>query len=90
MNFPGVVIPLASAPAPNNYGSTDEKKTNFDDNHSLDKAASDSEKGVGSRPDDAYASPLTLETLRAEIETDMAKSGTDSAYDRMFSLTRTA
>lgn len=84
-NFPGVVIPLASAPlrsSPSPSPSPVEKKIGTDekaDDRSLDQAAS--EKGIGPVPE---YTQLTLEALRAEVENDVATSGHDSAYDRMF------
>lgn len=86
-NFPGIVIPLANAPA--HYGSggsdLDEKKGSVDDK-SLDRASS-SENGAasGSQPETSH---LTIEALRAEVEADAASAGHDSAYDRMCLLSR--
>lgn len=77
-NFPGVVIPLAGAPAPAhspNITENDDKETK-----SLDLASS-SENGVAGSQ---IGSTLTLEALRAEIESDVATATHDSAYDRMF------
>ncbi|CAG8314784.1 unnamed protein product [Penicillium salamii] len=75
-NFPGVVIPLADAPAHS------QKLTEKDDkelNNGLDRAPS-SENGVASS--NAGTHHLTIEGLRAEIESDVATASHDSAYDR--------
>ncbi|EAW11404.1 putative sugar transporter [Aspergillus clavatus NRRL 1] len=82
-SFPGIVIPLASAPAHAHPDS--EKKTGPDettDASSLDKAPSQ-ENGSASIPE---SSNLTLEALRAEVESDIGASGHDSAYDRKSKL----
>lgn len=79
-NFPGVVIPLADAPAHS------QKLTEKDDkelNNGLDLAPS-SENGVASS--NAATHHLTIEGLRAEIESDVATASHDSAYDRMYSI----
>ncbi|PLB45605.1 MFS general substrate transporter [Aspergillus steynii IBT 23096] len=82
-NFPGVVIPLANAPSRSSQSPSPtpvEKKIGPDDkadDRSLDQAAS--EKGIGPVPEYTH---LTLEALRAEVESDIAASGHDSAYDR--------
>ncbi|CAI7604279.1 unnamed protein product [Penicillium bialowiezense] len=75
-NFPGVVIPLADAPAhPSQLTEKDDKESS----KSLDRAPS-SENGVaGSHTSTNH---LTLEGLRAEIESDLATASHDSAYDR--------
>lgn len=73
-NFPGVVIPLADAPA-HNSANSDEKT-----DKSLDRAPSSENGSAGSVGE---ASHLTLEALRAEVETDISTSGHDSVYDRM-------
>ena len=87
-NFPGVVVPLANAPerAPSPLQSDTENKPNPDekpnetpDEKSLDRSDR-SENGVGPVP----GGPLTIEGLKAEVEEDVAASGHDSAYDRMF------
>lgn len=77
--FPEVVVALARGSAPEN------KDIAIDDsNDSLDKASSQ-EKGVGGPR--AVGSTLSLETLRAEVESDIAASGHDTVYDRMFPST---
>ncbi|RAL00566.1 putative sugar transporter [Aspergillus ibericus CBS 121593] len=80
-DFPDVVVPLSEAPAhfkPNpeleKAGRPDDKT----DDRSLDRAPS-SEAGVGPVPN---YSTLTIEALRAEVESDVAASGKDTAYDR--------
>ena len=72
-NFPGVVIPLAHAPA--HKSDRDDEK----DNKSLDRASSSENGSAGSL---GGTSHLTLEALRAEVEADISTSGQDSAYDR--------
>lgn len=73
--FPEVVLPLARDSVPES-----KEVANYDSSDSHDRASSQ-EKGVdGPRP----GSTLTLEALRAEVESDIAASGHDSVYDRMF------
>ncbi|KAI9037738.1 putative sugar transporter [Aspergillus affinis] len=82
-NFPSVVIPLANAPSrssPSPSPSSVEKKFGPDEkanDRSFDHVSS--EKGIGPVPEYTH---LTLEVLRAEVESDIAASGHDSAYDR--------
>lgn len=64
--FPDVIIPLADG--------TPTKKSEAGVDPGLQ------EKGV-SPPTGEY-SPLTLESLRSEVEADMVASGHDTAYDR--------
>lgn len=73
--FPEVVVPLARDSAP-----TSKEVLSDDASHSLDRASSQ-EKGISAPRTE---STLTLEALRAEIESDIAASGHDSVYDRMF------
>ena len=82
-DFPSVVVPLAEAPAhikPNPELEKTDRPDDKTDDKSLDRAPS-SEAGVGPVPN--YSS-LTIEALRAEVESDVAASGKDTAYDRMF------
>lgn len=92
LGYPEVVVPLASsAPAPTTttLQSTDpnaEKKPNADSDsnaQSLTKAPSQ-ENGVSVVPEYGV---LTLEALRAEVESAVAASGHDSVYDRMYMYT---
>lgn len=79
-NFPGVVIPLADAPAhPQKLSEKDDKESN----KSLDRAPS-SENGVAGSH--TSATQLTIEALRAEIEADVSTASHNSTYDRMFFL----
>jgi hypothetical protein len=85
-DFPGVVVPLSSAPAHSKLSSDPEKKVGPDektDDGSLDRASS-AEHGVGSfhSHQQSQDGHLTIEILRAEVENDLAASGQDSAYDR--------
>ncbi|KAJ5103351.1 hypothetical protein N7532_003880 [Penicillium argentinense] len=78
-NFPGVVIPLADAPAPKKPDMNDEKKAELSDtNKSLERASSAENGSAG----DSVQEPShrTLESLRAEIDAD--ESGRNSVYDR--------
>jgi hypothetical protein len=81
--FHGVVIPISSAPSHARPESpAPEKKANENvkpDDSSLDKAPSQEN---GSAASITERSHLTIESLRAEIESDVATSGHDSAYDR--------
>ncbi|KAE8144425.1 major facilitator superfamily domain-containing protein [Aspergillus avenaceus] len=82
-DIPGVVVPLSSAPAhsPTRPTSEKEKKFDPDDNGDArsDRAPSEENGIATSLPDNAH---LTLESLRSEVENDIAASGHDSAYDR--------
>ncbi|GIJ99210.1 hypothetical protein Aspvir_001340 [Aspergillus viridinutans] len=81
--FHGVVIPISSAPsharpespALETKGSPNVKA----DEHSLDKAPSQENGSAASIPERSH---LTIEALRAEIESDVAASGHNTAYDR--------
>lgn len=77
-NFPGVVIPLADAPS---HPSQLSEKDDEESKKSLDRAPS-SENGVARS--NTSATHLTLEALRAEIESDVSTSTHDSTYDRMY------
>lgn len=73
--FPEVVVPLASGSAPKT-----QDPTNDGSDSSLDRASLQ-EKGTSG----AHAgTTLTLEALRAEVESDIAASGHDTVYDRMY------
>ncbi|KAF7587622.1 hypothetical protein BBP40_006986 [Aspergillus hancockii] len=81
-DIPGVVVPLGSAPAHSHPGSSiDEKKFGPDEktDDRSDRAPSEENGVASSLPDNSH---LTLETLRAEVDSDVASSGHDSAYDR--------
>lgn len=89
-NFPGVVVPLAKeAPAPekstpnaeNDTGSASDEKKTTDDR--LAKANSQ-ENGSSYGPQSSNT--LTLESLRAEVESDVSASGMDTVYDRMLTV----
>ncbi|PLB34314.1 putative sugar transporter [Aspergillus candidus] len=77
-DFPGVVVPLSTAPAPAHAQSSLEvdNQTGSDDK-SVDQAPS--EKGEGSVRN---YNQMTIEALRAEVEGDVVASGHDSTYDR--------
>lgn len=88
--FPGVVVPLVnntSAPAPEEKSTpnADDKLGSVADSNddSLAKASSQ-EKGTSYNPQSGKV--LTLESLRAEVETDVSVSGHDTVYDRMLLL----
>lgn len=73
--FPEVVVPLASGTAPKI-----QEATISGSNSSLDRVSLQ-EKGTSG----AHAgTTLTLEALRAEVESDIAASGHDTVYDRMY------
>ena len=71
-DFKHVLVPLSDATRRASDSDGKEK--------SLEKASSQ-EDGV-SLPPDQY-SAMTIEALRAEVESDVAASGHDTAYDRM-------
>jgi hypothetical protein len=85
--YHGVVIPLSSAPAharPQSPAVEKKGSPNVKaDDTSLNKAPSQENGSAASIPETSH---LTIEALRAEIESDVAASGYDSAYDRMFCL----
>lgn len=64
--YPNVVIPLAQA---QRHNSVTSKEKPEDDSS---RASSDGVVGTG----------LTVEALRAEVDTDLAAGGHDTAYDR--------
>ncbi|CAI7573430.1 unnamed protein product [Penicillium pancosmium] len=68
--FPEVVVPLESAPAPTKDDGS---------NTSLDRASSQ-ENGSGAGPE--KRSTLTLEALREEIDSSISASGHNTVYDR--------
>lgn len=82
-NYPGVVIPLSSAPRHSLANADPEKKDESDTDgpKPLDRAPSSENGSAGSL---AESSHLTIEILRAEIEAETSSSGHDSVYDRMF------
>lgn len=84
-NFPGVVIPLSSAPAPSHAKADSKKKIgpSTEAPKSLESASSSENGSAGSLPDTSH---LTFEYLRAEIDADVVASGHDSVYDRMCPL----
>lgn len=84
-NFPGVVIPLSSAPAHSHPNADTEKKIDPSTEalKSLERAPSSEDGSAGSLPDTSH---LTIESLRAEIDADVVASGHDSVYDRMCPL----
>lgn len=73
--FPSVVIPLADAPV-----HSLSEKIDKESSQSSDRSSS-SENGAAGSKDPTH---LTLEALRAEIESDISTATHDSAYDRMF------
>ncbi|KAJ5377962.1 uncharacterized protein N7496_005371 [Penicillium cataractarum] len=68
--FPEVVVPLASGSAP--------KTQDAGSNSSLDRASLQENGASGVHA----GTTLTLEALRAEVESDIAASGHDTVYDR--------
>lgn len=88
-NYPGIVVPLApsserrlSTLSHTSLVDTDKKPS---PDGKSEKSVDRSENGIGPVP---TSGPLTLEGLRAEVESDLAASGHDSAYDRMFPYCR--
>lgn len=80
-NFPGVVIPLADAPARPKPALTDDEKQAEEANKSLERASSSENGSSGGSVNEP--SHRTIESLRAEVESDIAASAHDSVYDRM-------
>jgi hypothetical protein len=68
--FPGVVIPLEQA---TRHASVNSKEKHDEES----RASSDGVQSDGAR---------TIESLRAEIDSDIAAGGHDTAYDREFLL----
>ncbi|CAI7570762.1 unnamed protein product [Penicillium manginii] len=79
-NFPGVVIPLADAPARPKPVLTDDEKKAENANKSLERASSSENGSSGGSVNEP--SHRTIESLRAEVESDIAASAHDSVYDR--------
>lgn len=79
--FPGVVVPLADAPAPTYSDPNAETKPNPDAKANLNSldSASSQENGASPVP---RSNVLTMEGLRAEVESAVSASGVDSVYDR--------
>lgn len=73
--YPEVVVPLARGSPPKSKETTDVTSTDSSDRASLQENGTS-----GANP----GTTLTLESLRAEIESDLSTSGHDSAYDRTF------
>lgn len=73
--FPEVVVPLASGSAPKI-----QEPAISGSNSSLDRASLQEKGTSGAR----VGTTLTLEALRAEVESDIAASGHDTVYDRMY------
>ncbi|GAB1197043.1 hypothetical protein APSETT444_006324 [Aspergillus pseudonomiae] len=81
-DFPDVVVPLGSAPAhshPNPALHTKDSGPDEKSDARSDKAPSEENGVATSLSDNAH---LTIESLRAEVESDIVASGHDSAYDR--------
>lgn len=68
--FPGVLIPLSDASRSPSSGDEKKAEGNLE------------EKGAAPPASDGESTSLTLEALRTEVESDVAASGHDSAYDR--------
>lgn len=85
-------MPLAPSspersPSPPQSISADPEKKPHPDEKSDDRSLDRSENGVS--PVRAGGS-LTIEALRAEVESDISASGHDSTYDRMFDADESA
>ncbi|KAK2797555.1 hypothetical protein FQN50_009150 [Emmonsiellopsis sp. PD_5] len=68
--FPGVLVPLSDARRPS---------VPYDNKVEKSDAA---EKGSASSQSDQQYSAMTMEALRAEVESEISSSGHDTAYDR--------
>ncbi|KAK2775491.1 hypothetical protein FQN53_003121 [Emmonsiellopsis sp. PD_33] len=68
--FPGVLVPLSDARRPSVPDASKVEKTDA------------AEKGSASSQSDQQYSAMTMEALRAEVESEIASSGHDTAYDR--------
>lgn len=81
--FPGVVVPLADAPLPSYSEPNAETKSNPDAKANLNTldSASSQENGASPVPP---STELTIESLRAEVESAISASGVDSVYDRRY------
>ncbi|QSS61881.1 sugar transporter [Histoplasma capsulatum] len=75
-SFPGVVVPLAQAPRHRKFSHSNPNPGDGD------KADNVAEKGSSSSLSDRQYSGWTVEAIRAEVESDAATSGRDTAYDR--------
>ncbi|KAL9115669.1 MAG: hypothetical protein Q9227_000037 [Pyrenula ochraceoflavens] len=78
-DFPDVYVPLAEAPR--NASVVAENRRRY---RASISASSDDKNEKGEKDVDLHSitGPLTVDSLKAEIETDVAASGHDSAYDR--------
>ena len=72
-----VLIPLADGNPPGENGEMGKREID---------SSSNEEKGIV--PDAGQYTTLTLEALRAEVESNVATCGHDSSYDRMLKLSR--
>lgn len=84
-NFPGVVIPLSSAPAYSSQDSNSEKKKEQDEGATLDRSSSAEHGSAGSIPDTSY---LTIEILRREVDEDIGAGSNNTIYDRTYQSNR--
>lgn len=75
-DFAHVLVPLADAPRRSSQSDSNNEKNE----KKLDRVGSEED---GSIPPDQY-STMTIEALRAEVESDIGASGHDTAYDRMW------
>jgi hypothetical protein len=93
--YPGVLIPLArgtstsAAPKPRSPSSDEEvDKKSFDEKSAAGlpqystAGVTGNNSALTSTNTGDLESPRTLETLRAEIDDDIASTGTDTSYDR--------
>ena len=85
--FPEVVVPLAGDPTSVIPGSNAEKKGSSSDLPRDDTSNSNrgslQEKGVAAMPS---TGGMTLQSLRAEIEGGVVASGSDTIFNRTFSI----
>ncbi|KAL1983385.1 hypothetical protein VTN96DRAFT_10367 [Rasamsonia emersonii] len=76
--FLGVVVPLSEARRHSQSHPGANQNTAANDDKKLDRVGSE-ENGAASNPE---YSEMTIETIRAEVEREVAASGHDTAYDR--------
>ncbi|TQB74715.1 hypothetical protein MPDQ_004366 [Monascus purpureus] len=77
--FPGVVVSLSTSPAQPQPDPTNEKNGHPEDK-SIDKASTDSEKGIRAVPL-PDSGPMTLESLRAQILSELDADSKNTPYD---------
>ncbi|KAL9117966.1 MAG: hypothetical protein Q9187_005492 [Circinaria calcarea] len=80
-DFEGVYVPLADAHRHPSVVAAHDEKLGAIDGRTSDNARAEKDGELGIQVGSAYGA-TTIEGLRAEIDSDIAASGHDTAYDR--------